>query len=79
MSFFSFTQKTIQISNNVKIDQELFIFSPDTNFSCKQNLIYVSILRDLAYKIKGAVIREVLARNVAEGLSEAQGLKQTPP
>ena len=53
-------------SNFVKIDLELFIFSPDTNFFCKLNLIFVSILTDLAYKIKGAVVREVSARNVAE-------------
>ena len=62
MSFFSFTQKTNQIS--LIIDQHLVIFSPDTKFSCKQNLIYISNLGDLAYKIEDVIIREMLTRNI---------------
>ena len=38
------------------IDLELFTFTPDTDFSYKQNSIYFSILRELAYKIKVSVL-----------------------
>lgn len=57
MSFLSFRVHGKQFKLR-QSDHELFIFTTDINFYCKQNLIDVSFLGDLAEKIKDSAIGE---------------------